>query len=500
MPDVKALATVLALLAISAIAEAAPLPPPQSSAAIAKTVSLMRPGWVGIWGTARSLPPGAPPVELPYDELVKHTLSVLQPWAIARQEATEWNTDDTGQVCKPDGIFRQGHAFGSQFRWIEANGKVYEIHPLIEIYGLHQIYFNSPHPRNVPLTWNGDSRAHWEGDTLVVDKIGFNDKSWLNSDRHPHTSELHVIERYQLLDDGKYLALRVFVDDRLALKQPYTYTRYYQKMPDGEDSQENICNMNVPEENLWRVRRDELLAEHDTELKEFMLKYSDSELSKVAVPSAKSPESRPISAKDSDKLHALAGIYEAASLSTTLPGGLKGSGTLADLPLQAAAIETSKKINLKNDPAKNCQAIGPFRMMAREANRIEILPSQGRITMMFENIALGNKREIFLNRPHPPKEKLKLSWLGDSVGLWDGDTLVVDTIGFNDRTWLNDAGAPHSNDLRTVERYQLVDGGKYLELKVTAEDPKVLTKPYTYTRYYQRRDTELAEDFCQETE
>jgi hypothetical protein len=139
-------------------------------------------------------------------------------------------------------------------------------------------------------------------------------------------------------------------------------------------------------------------------------------------------------------------------------------------------------------------------MMARDENRIEILPTQGRITMMFENIALGNKREIFLNRSHPSKEKLKLSWLGDSIGRWDGDTLVVDTIGFNDRTWLNDAGAPHSDDLHTVERYHLLDRGKYLELKVTAEDPKVLTKPYTYTRYYQRRDTELAEDSCQEAE
>ena len=460
----------------------------------------MRPGWVGVWGTARTPPPGAPPVELPYDDLVKQTLSVLQPWALAKREATEWNSDDTGQVCKQGSIFRQGHAFGSRFRFLEANGKLYEIHPLHEIHGLHKIYFNSPHPRNVPLTWNGDSRAHWEGDTLVVDTIGFNDKSWLNSDRAPHTSELHVIERYQLLDDGKYLALRVIVDDRLALTQPYTYTRYYQKMPDDTDSQEDICNQNVPEENLWRVRRDELLAEHDAELKEFISKYPDSELAKIAIPSAKSPDSRPVSGKDSEKLQALAGIYEVASLSTTLPGGPKGSGTLADLPLQAAAIETSKKTNLKDDPAKNCQAIGPFRMMARDENRIEILPTQERITMMFENIALGNKREIFLNRPHPSKEKLKLSWLGDSAARWDGDIFVVDTIGFNDRTWLNDAGAPHSADLHIVERYRLLDGGKYLELNVTAEDPKVLTKPYTYTRYYRRSDTELAEDFCQETE
>src|SRR5262249_25710360 len=162
--------------------------------------------------------------------------------------------------------------------------------------------------------------------------------------------------------------------------------------------------------------------------------------------------------------------------------------------------EASKKISLKGDPAKNCQPIGPFRMMARGQTRIEVLPSQGRVTLLFENIALGNKREIFLNRQHPSKEKLKLSWLGDSTSHWEGDTLVVDTVGFNNRTWLNDAGVTHSDDLHLIERYRVLSGGNIIELKVTAEDPRVLLKPYTYTRYYQKSTTELAEDFCQETE
>jgi hypothetical protein len=424
-------------------------------------------------------------VELPYAELDKYILTVLQPWALAKQDATEWNTEDTGQVCKPSGIFRQGHANGSGFRWIEGEGKLYEIHSNIEEHGLHRIYFNSPHPKNVPLTWNGDSRAHWEGDTLVVDTIGFNDKSWLNSDRHPHTEELHVIERYRLLDDGKYLALRVFVDDRLALNHPYTYTRYYQKMPEDADSRENLCNINLPEENLWKVRRDELLAEHDSEFKTFMAKYTDA-------PAPRAAATQVAAKGDVAGDHKFAGIYEIAAQ--------KGSGTLADLPLQPTAIEAARKLNLKDDPAKNCQAIGPFRMMARNENRIEVLPSGDRITMLFQNIALGSKREIFLNRPHPATDKLQFSWLGNSTGRWEGDTLVVDTIGFNDRTWLNDAGAQHSDALHVIERYRVQSGGDVIELQVTAEDPKVLTKPYTYTRYYQKRTTELAEDFCQEEE
>jgi len=62
---------------------------------------------------------------------------------------------------------------------------------------------------------------------------------------------------------------------------------------------------------------------------------------------------------------------------------------------------------------------------------------------------------------------------------------VVDAAGFNDRTWLNDAGAQHSDALHLVERSRPVLDGKYLEYKVPAEDPKELAKPYTYMRYYE---------------
>jgi hypothetical protein len=190
----------------------------------------------------------------------------------------------------------------------------------------------------------------------------------------------------------------------------------------------------------------------------------------------------------------LTGIYEAVPLGTTISGGLKGSGTLADIDLKPAAIAESKARNLEDDPAKNCQVVGPFRMMARDDNKIEVVTAPDRIYVMFENNALGNMRQIFLQRKH--LEKMEPTWMGDSVGSWDGETLVVDATGFNDRTWLNDAGAPHSKSLRLIERYRLMGGGEYLEYKVTAEDPDVLLKPYTYTRYYKRTNVEFREDFC----
>ncbi|PYR71085.1 MAG: hypothetical protein DMF88_00825 [Acidobacteria bacterium] len=140
--------------------------------------------------------------------------------------------------------------------------------------------------------------------------------------------------------------------------------------------------------------------------------------------------------------------------------------------------------------------VGPFRMMARDDARFELLATSHRATLMFENIALGNKREIYLSRAgHTTGEP---TYLGDSIARFDGDTLVVDTVGFNDLTWLNDAAAPHSEALHLVERIRPVQAGKYREYRVTADDAKALAKPYTYTRYFQRTTAELKEDFCED--
>jgi len=136
-------------------------------------------------------------------------------------------------------------------------------------------------------------------------------------------------------------------------------------------------------------------------------------------------------------------------------------------------------------------------MMARADSRFELLTTENRVTMMYERTALGNKREVYLGR-REHATKGDPTFLGDSIGRVDGDTLIVDTTRFNDATWLNDLGAPHSDALRLIERFRLVGNGRYLEYQVTAEDPKTLAKPHSYTRYYQRSANELQEDFCED--
>jgi hypothetical protein len=195
----------------------------------------------------------------------------------------------------------------------------------------------------------------------------------------------------------------------------------------------------------------------------------------------------------------LSGVYQTIPNGTTLPAGRKNTGSPSGVALLPDSAARMKTIDLKRDPAKICQVVGPFRMMARDDARIEIVPEAYMIIVLFEDTAHGHLRTLHLNRPHP-KDLGEGSWLGDSSAHWEGDTLVVDTVGFNDRTWLNDQGAQHSDALHLVERIRPVLSGKYLELKMTADDPKALARPYTYTRYYEKVKSEIKEDICEDEE
>jgi len=203
-------------------------------------------------------------------------------------------------------------------------------------------------------------------------------------------------------------------------------------------------------------------------------------------------------AKAGARVPDLQGVYQAIPDGATLPGGLKNSGSPAAISLLPEAAKQAKSVDLKKDPWKMCQPVGPFRMMAKDRTKIELVVVDKMIMMLFEDLSHGMSRPIYMKRGHPAK--LAPNWLGDSAGKWENGTLVVDTVGFNDSTWLNEEGAQHSDALHLTERIRPVLGGQYLEYKMTAEDPKALAKPYSYTRYYTKLDTEIMDDPCQDEE
>jgi len=99
------------------------------------------------------------------------------------------------------------------------------------------------HPKDLPGTWMGDSIAKWEGDTLVVDTAGFNDKTWLDNDGHPHTEDLHVVERIRRVNH-ETLTIDTTIEDPKAYTKPWGGHAIYELKP-GWNLGEMVCEDNV---------------------------------------------------------------------------------------------------------------------------------------------------------------------------------------------------------------------------------------------------------------
>jgi hypothetical protein len=144
-----------------------------------------------------------------------------------------------------------------------------------------------------------------------------------------------------------------------------------------------------------------------------------------------------------------------------------------------------------------CVPLGPGYATSADstgAEMVKIIQTAGLIVMLNPDLTY---RQIFLDGRKLEMEPSP-SWMGYSVGHWDGDTLVVESFGFNDRTWLDHDGHPHTEALRMTERYTRRDFGN-LDVQVTFEDPSVYSRPWTVTaRAVLSADTEMLEFVCNE--
>ena len=143
-----------------------------------------------------------------------------------------------------------------------------------------------------------------------------------------------------------------------------------------------------------------------------------------------------------------------------------------------------------------CAPVGVPRIMLFP-RAFEIIQIPGRVLMFFEWDHIV--RQIFTDGRELPEDPDPI-WLGHSIGRWDGDTLVVDTIGLNDTTWLDSVGHPHTEALHIVEHIRRVDTDT-LEIDFTFDDPQAYTKPWTSKVGYQLRpDWEIMEHFACENQ
>ena len=147
-----------------------------------------------------------------------------------------------------------------------------------------------------------------------------------------------------------------------------------------------------------------------------------------------------------------------------------------------------------DNPSIRCLPTGVPRLNAY-THPYKIVQTPDLIVILYESGTMF--RQIFLDGRTHPKEQ-QPAWLGYSIGRWDGDTLVIETVGFNGQTWLDGAGHPQSEEMRLTERFTRRCVGR-MDIQVVLDDPKAYTKPVTYVQPQNLMpDTELIEYFCAE--
>jgi hypothetical protein len=205
----------------------------------------------------------------------------------------------------------------------------------------------------------------------------------------------------------------------------------------------------------------------------------------------------------------LSGIWQSARDPNGVAGGIEGIVAPRymiditkdlkpeEVPIQpwAAALHKQRVANsFRDNPMLQCLPAGVPRLNAYTHPQ-KIVQTPGLIVILYESMTLF--RQIFMDGRALPKDP-QPTWFGYSIGTWEGDTLVVHSTGFNDKTWLDGSGHPHSEAMHLVERFTRPDVGR-MDIQITIDDPKAYAKPLTYTqRQHLLPDTELIEYICNE--
>ena len=361
----------------------------------------------------------------------------------------------------------------------------------------------SPHPVDLD-TWMGDSRGHWEGDTLVVDVSNNNDKTWFDMAGDFHSDALHVVERYSLTgrDTIQYQAT---IEDAKVFTKPWTINIALHRRTDRDRLFEYVCQAEAEEASGAFTREQRTW-------------YSGNGTPPAAATAAAAtPRSPAIPVKAVANLRRrtdgkpdLQGFYvpdggganyglDKHAANDVTPGG---RGVIIDppdgtLPMQPWAVKEKTDRNLTergyDDPTAHCFPAGVPRSMYVPTS-FQVIQTSDHLVFLHERTSW---RIVALDgRAHLP-DSMRL-WQGDSVGHWEGDTLVVDTTNLNGKTWLNEVGEIVSYAEHVVERFT-PSGPDTVNYEATVTDPVVYTRPWTIALSFKRDNKfELSEAACHE--
>jgi hypothetical protein len=187
-----------------------------------------KPDLSGVWFAQRTVDPGKPE-PLPWAE------------ALLRERAANDSKDAPGAHCLPRGIAAAGALF--PYKLVQTPTLLVMLFE-DDIPSHRQVFLDGRgHPKDPNPMWMGHSIGHWEGDTLVIDSVGFDDRSWIdNTPGHPHTEMMHVIERYRRPDLG-HLEIEFTIDDPGAYAKPWKIKRAAE-LDTNDDIGEYVCNEN----------------------------------------------------------------------------------------------------------------------------------------------------------------------------------------------------------------------------------------------------------------
>jgi hypothetical protein len=432
-----------------------------------------------------------------------------QPWAAAKKTENFQNRQKADPLTQcympgvprimyldfPFQIFQTSQAVAITFEW----SLIYRL-----------IYTDgSRHPADLD-SWMGDSRGRWEGDTLVVDVGNYNDKTWFDMAGDFHSDALHVVERFHMTDPDT-IQYQATIEDSKVFTKPWAIQIPLHRRTDRDRLFEYVCQAEKEEANGAFTR-------------EAKTWYPGSEAPSQEWPPATALTASPRALAMAPK--AVANIRRTADDKPDLQGfwesntgaanqGLEkraadplvpaGRGVVVDppdgiLPMQPWAVKERVSRNLAergyDDPTAHCFPAGVPRSMY-VPSAMHIIQTSDYIVFLHERMAwrIVPLVQTFDGRAHLP-DTIRL-WQGDSVGRWEGDTLVIDTTNLNGKTWLDEGGEIVSYAEHVVERFTPT-GPDALDYEATITDPLVYTRPWTIAFPVNRKKAAIYEFACHE--
>jgi hypothetical protein len=304
----------------------------------------------------------------------------------------------------------------------------------------------------LPLTM-GFPVGHWEDDTLVIRTVGLSDVAVLDASGLPHSEQIVLTERLRVLPDGR-LEDRLTVDDAETFARPWETVLFFQR-----DAAARVTDDVCPD----RIANGEPAVR------------------KEVAPAATGSARPAVAAAPTDAASAaprLSGIWEPRTFGFMVPEAPLSTAGKALVDRNAAAMAAG---NIMHTAWTSCRP-GAVSTMTMPREKIVVLQSPEELTILYEMPRMA--RRVRMNAAHP--QDLPPSYVGDSIGHWEGNTLVIDTIGFNGYAELDARGQPTSPALHTVERLTPSADGSGIDIEVTITDPEYYDGPFTIKRAWNK--------------